>query len=293
MDAQHPVVRAVLASLVEEVEQELALAAAVGHPGESGRAREEVIRGFLRKFIPAGYAIDTGFVIDSTGAISKQIDIVVYRTQYHPVFEVSGVKHFMVESVAAVFENKARIASTDELINALDNIRSVKRLDRSGNGQNHRLLAGQRGEPVDPEDFNDQVFGVVLTEHSLSKDKFLEVMVAFLRQHPRRLWPNMYVDVHSFVAMYLTPPPRRLWPHTTEAQGLVMTDPTSEAGVHPLQDLMMHLSNFLRVAEYVDFPPQEYFTFSRAAAPILPLDGADLSDLQRSPQDRGGAAPLE
>jgi hypothetical protein len=78
-----------------------------------------------------------------------------------------------------------------------------------------------------------------------------------------------------------------------DAQGLALTDPKLEAGERPLQDLMMHLSNFLRVAEYIDFPPQEYFRFSRAADPIVALDGADLSDLRSSGEDKSGASPAD
>ena len=49
--------------------------------------------------LPAELGIDTGFVIDAAGGVSKQIDIVIYRTSYHPVFEIGGVKYFLVESV--------------------------------------------------------------------------------------------------------------------------------------------------------------------------------------------------
>jgi hypothetical protein len=55
---------------------------------------------------------------------------------------------------------------------------------------------------------------------------------------------------------------------------------------------MMHLSNFLRVAEYIDFPPQEYFKFSRAADPVVPLEGFDLSDPPRSGEDLGRIPPI-
>lgn len=133
MSLPHTVMR----SLASEVLHQLELVNAIAHPGENGRARETIIRSFLQKFVPRGFGIDTGFVVDAHGTMSKQVDIVIYRDDYHPVFEIGGVRHFMVESVAAVIENKARVESRKVLGSALDNLRSVKGLDRTGGGRNH------------------------------------------------------------------------------------------------------------------------------------------------------------
>ena len=62
----------------------------VDHPGEGGRARENIIAGFFRKLLPGLFKVDTGFVIDGLGQKSKQIDIVIYRDDYHPVFDIGG-----------------------------------------------------------------------------------------------------------------------------------------------------------------------------------------------------------
>ena len=104
-------------ALNREVLTELDLARAISHPGESGRAREQIIAAFLDRLLPHSFSISTGFVIDATGAISRQIDIIIYRNDYHPVFEIGGIKHFLVESVAVVIENKASIAATSDSSN--------------------------------------------------------------------------------------------------------------------------------------------------------------------------------
>ena len=49
----------------------------VAHPGELGVGREEIIRRFLRAYIPARFEVSTGFVFDSKGNLSKQLDIVI------------------------------------------------------------------------------------------------------------------------------------------------------------------------------------------------------------------------
>ena len=115
----------VVRALHTEVVQQLDLVQQIKHPGEAGRAREDIIRRFLRRFVPAGIGIDTGFVVDMHGGISKQIDIVLYRNDYHPVLEIGGVKYFLVESVEAVIQVKAVLDSHAKLEAALDNIRSV------------------------------------------------------------------------------------------------------------------------------------------------------------------------
>jgi hypothetical protein len=116
-----------------------AIGATVKHPGESGRARERVLSDYLSQFIPAAYGIDTGFVIDSTGAISKQIDMVIYRRDYHPVLRVGGLPFFMVESVVVVAEIKASMGTSRDLLTALENVASVKQLDRTAGGSNVAL----------------------------------------------------------------------------------------------------------------------------------------------------------
>ncbi len=141
-DRPESILPRIIDSLANQALEALDLATAVGHPGESGRAREEVIRRFLAAIVPPDSGIDTGFVVDAVGGISKQIDIVVYRKSRYPILDIGGVKHFMVESVAAVFEVKSIIGSRELLVQALENVASVKALDRTGDARNVVLTPG-------------------------------------------------------------------------------------------------------------------------------------------------------
>jgi hypothetical protein len=183
-----------------------AIGATVKHPGESGRARERVLSDYLSQFIPAAYGIDTGFVIDSTGAISKQIDMVIYRRDYHPVLRVGGLPFFMVESVVVVAEIKASMGTSRDLLTALENVASVKQLDRTAGGSNVALAGSTAIGLADREKFSDQVFAVLLTEQSLGPDRFRQVVQPFLASRPRREWPNFYADARagcwSFLAQH-------------------------------------------------------------------------------------------
>lgn len=259
----------IVESLDKEVKNRLELARAIGHPGESGRARENVIADFLRRLIPQSFGIDTGFIIDSLGAISKQVDIVIYRTDYHPVFEVSGIKHFLVESVVAVIENKARITSLAQLTRALDNIRSVKQLDRTNRGRNIVILGGQNGPNVDPSKYGHQVWGAIVTQKSLTSSKLEQALLDFLKSNDRRLWPNLYVDVYGSTVSYMRA--QKLSDSVsvqdneivrgsdpTDAERLFTSLPDMPNSRPPLAMLAQDLINFLRVTPLVDFLPTDY-----------------------------------
>src|SRR5664280_3545059 len=89
VDVGPRVLPAILEALNSQVVSELELAASITHPGESGRAREQIVTRFLTRLLPDGYGVSTGFVVDALGGISRQVDLVVYRTGYHPILELS------------------------------------------------------------------------------------------------------------------------------------------------------------------------------------------------------------
>lgn len=186
-----------------ETIQELHLVASVSHRGEAGRAREGILRRFLSRLVPPAFGLEPGFVIDGHGDVSGQIDLVLYRTGYYPILEVGGVKHFPVEGVIAVFEIKASTDSAGKLTQALEQIETVKVLDRTGGGSNYSLEP--MGGTIDPDDFRWQVFGAVLSERSLSALSALEVVETFCESRPRCYWPNLVVTANEYSIRYQSP----------------------------------------------------------------------------------------
>lgn len=258
-----PLVLEILESLNREVLNQLDLATSITHPGETGRARENVIAAHLRRVVPKDFGVDTGFVFDATGAISRQIDIVIYRTGYHPVFEIGGVKHFIAESVVAVLENKASIDRRERLQDALDNIRSVKSLDRTNRGTNYIVTGVQRGPAVDSNNFDHQIFGAIVTEKSLTNAVLQETLRSFfIANQDRRVWLNMYADVRGAVASFCKSLPGSNAPTVTvrpaEADAIYITDHT-KPGPPALVQLTHEIINFLRIAPTIDFQPGAYF----------------------------------
>jgi|ERR1017187_1876453 hypothetical protein len=109
----------------------------VDHPLELGLARERLLVEYLLRLLPDRFAIDSGFVIDSSGNRSRQIDIVIYDKIIAKPFVVPGKVHFFpCECVVAVGEVKSNITSRATLSDALEKIRSVKALDRFSARQN-------------------------------------------------------------------------------------------------------------------------------------------------------------
>ena len=250
----------IINNLNKEVLNQLDLTKAIKHHGESGRAREQILAAFFKRLIPQSFGVSTGFVIDAQGGISKQIDLIIYRNDYHPVFEIGGIRHFMVESVAIVMENKASITSTRDLNQALENLKSVKVLDRTNCNKNYIFNGSIQGPKVNPNDFQHQIFGAILTEDSLSRDALTEELFQYFRSNiNRNLWPNFYADVRHRSGIYLksvNPAIGTVIP--SEAGYLGLTDCNSENFVPPLSALAFEVINFLRVTPKIDYSPTDY-----------------------------------
>ena len=190
----------ILGLIAQQVTDEFDFAKSIQHSGESGRAREAMLRTFLERVMPMDFGIDTGFVLDAANGISKQIDIVVYRKSRAPILEVGGIKHFMVESVAAVIEVKATIGGTKVLTAALDNVASAKRLDRTGQGRNTWAHSNM---PILGDHLQGQLFGAVIAGRSLTAARMRDTIIGWQRGRPRSEWINEYVDLRGYMIKQL------------------------------------------------------------------------------------------
>ena len=101
------------------------------HPGEKGASIERIIRSGLRDILPEKVGVGHGFVIDSSGGRSKQMDIILYDRLNAPrFFALPGVQVLPVETTYACGEVKARLRSED-LENCLNKCTSYKTLRRA------------------------------------------------------------------------------------------------------------------------------------------------------------------
>jgi hypothetical protein len=105
--------------------------AAVAHPGARGEASEEDWLRALKDHLPHRYQADRAFVIDSQGACSEQIDVVIYDRQYSPfLYNRANQRYVPAESVYAVLEVKQDL-SAEHVRYAGGKAASVRRLHRT------------------------------------------------------------------------------------------------------------------------------------------------------------------
>lgn len=120
------------ASLHSKIDAELRVAReALNHPGTKGDTSEAIWIGLLETYLPSRYRVCSAHVVDSEGAFSDQIDIVIFDRQYSPfVFDFLGAKVVPAESVYAVFEAKQTISAAN-IAYARDKVASVRKLSRT------------------------------------------------------------------------------------------------------------------------------------------------------------------
>lgn len=103
----------------------------IPHQGEKGAATELHWLEMLDTHLPKRYKARRGMVIDSTGAMSDQIDLIIHDAQYSPLLFSSGETCYIpAESVYAVFEVKQEI-SKETVEYAGKKAESVRRLHRT------------------------------------------------------------------------------------------------------------------------------------------------------------------
>ena len=82
----------------------------ITHPGILGDVNEKYFIDVLRQYLPKRYAVDNGIVIDSIGATSEQIDVIIYDNQYTPtLLDQENHRFVPAKAVYAVFEVKSTI----------------------------------------------------------------------------------------------------------------------------------------------------------------------------------------
>ena len=100
-------------------------------PDEVAHHREEIVRSFLKKYLPSSFDFGKGEIIDSNGIRSGQVDIVILGP-YHPFTydREKGRGLFLAEGVLCYIEVKSDISDKKELERGLLQMQRVKKLER-------------------------------------------------------------------------------------------------------------------------------------------------------------------
>lgn len=101
------------------------------HKGDRGEVNERIFIDFLQSYLPNRYTVDKAMVLDSNGAVSDSIDVVVFDRQYTPILLDSAQHRYVpAEAVYAIFECKPTVNKT-YLKYAGEKAASVRQLKRT------------------------------------------------------------------------------------------------------------------------------------------------------------------
>lgn len=101
------------------------------HPAENGRYREIVLMNYLNRVLPEGNKAGTGFVKNSEGELTKQIDIIIYKTNCPKLFKEGDLVVLMPEGVLGIVEVKST-ATNSELYGTNGNSGAIKKAAENG-----------------------------------------------------------------------------------------------------------------------------------------------------------------
>ena len=174
----------------------------VPHKGELGSGREAIIRSFLQSYLPKRFEVSTGFLFDSRGRVSDQLDIVIANTLAAPRFETSGDKRFFpCEAVVAVGQVKSTVTSRAEFTKALKNLESAKLLDRSAGGKALDLDSRETLKPG--TNHLDQLFTFLfITGKALAQATAQRLMLDYILSTAPTLWPNVILAVDRYLGTF-------------------------------------------------------------------------------------------
>ncbi len=108
--------------------------------GEVGTLIEEMFRSYLAEILPEKIGVSHGFVMDSDGGESQQMDIILYDKMSTPrIFTSTAANVFPVEATYACGEIKTRF-NTKELEDSLKKCLSYKNLHRKAYFSGRKII---------------------------------------------------------------------------------------------------------------------------------------------------------
>ena len=101
------------------------------HNPTIGVLTEEILRDFLKTYLPKSISVEQGFIMSSSGELSKQCDILIYDSfRFAPLYRLNGIVIVPTESVLAIVEVKTTV--TKQICHdAIDYFKNVKAISSS------------------------------------------------------------------------------------------------------------------------------------------------------------------
>lgn len=183
-----------LQSFDAELSAALAKARTVNHRGRQGGQAEAAWHEFLKRRMPARYAVASGEVFDSIDAVSDDQDVIVYDPQYSSLVFGDDDPRVPAEAVYAVIEVKPRLTS-QHFKYAEDKAASVRTLERTSVPIYHA------GGVYPEKSLTRQLAGLVADQSGWSDatttEKAIELLCHREPEDPRAL-DLVYADGYAF-----------------------------------------------------------------------------------------------
>jgi hypothetical protein len=177
------------------------------HRGLRGAYREDIVRDFLRDYLPSHVEIAGGEIFDVSGAISPECEAIVFDRIKVPLMFSRSRRFLPIEGVYSVVEVKSNLDSA-ELADCLKKCLVVKGLQKTAYIRQvgvieHTFTVYGTAHPYFPTMFS------IFAYTSINPDTILEAIKVFQDEHP-----GMYLDgaisLDGWVAVWRNPQTREV-----------------------------------------------------------------------------------
>lgn len=161
---------------IKRIEADFDFSAIIDHNCSKGTFREQILKNFLRPFLPGCYGVSGGQAFDNDGNISKQLDVVVYDSLFSYLAPyMDDFIYFPCESVYGNIEIKSSL-NKQSFNDAVENIASLKKLSR-------KAIDSYYVNPMKPLSINNvtwdiqaysEYLGIIFAYESVSSNTVLE-----------------------------------------------------------------------------------------------------------------------
>jgi len=161
---------------IKRIEADFDFSAIIDHNCSKGTFREQILKNFLRPFLPGCYGVSGGQAFDNDGNISKQLDVVVYDSLFSYLAPyMDDFIYFPCESIFGNIEIKSSL-NKQSFNDAVENIASLKKLSR-------KAIDSYYVNPMKPLSINNvnwniqaysEYLGVIFAYESVSSSTVLQ-----------------------------------------------------------------------------------------------------------------------
>ena len=211
----------------------------VPHAGETGNLVERVIRNQLLEVLPEKVGVSNGFVVDSQGSVSRQMDIILYDRPSTPrIFTSDGAQMFPVESTYACGEIKTDMDSK-QLIDSFEKSLSYKKLVRKAYYSQPNAIFQRTYKLFGHDDEHWQSIFFCIAAHSVASGSLMPTFKTIVEE--RSLLVHERVD--TFVALRATDNQNMLLNGTLEADSNIPQDNSINFLPYPGSSIFTYRAN--------------------------------------------------